>query len=318
VKLGDSINEFLDVYCQGGVLGDGYHLRRPLSPMTVKYYRKILGDFNSMTDVNLEEVGLNHISRFLNFSGYRKEGSKKTALAVLARFFNVQVKLERLFTNPVKEWSEREEIGGRGETKEMEYLEIPDLRKLYWGIQSPYKIVVGLQGGMGLRISEVIGNQYLGGDIPGIHLGDVSRLLKTGSLMVRGKGRKTRPTTVSTAILGKKVWKDLRLEIASYKEFREEEEKKKSGEERDNRLLPFTVHDVNVVLKATCSSLGIPVITSHGLRHSFGMGYIYLGGRTEELKVILGHNSIITTEKYGRASPKSIEEAMERLKKMEE
>jgi integrase/recombinase XerD len=55
--------------------------------------------------------------------------------------------------------------------------------------------------------------------------------------------------------------------------------------------------------KLVCNKLGITRVkcSFHTLRHSFAVGYLRRGGNLEFLRRILGHSSIVTTQKYLRS-----------------
>ena len=55
--------------------------------------------------------------------------------------------------------------------------------------------------------------------------------------------------------------------------------------------------------KAACGKLGITGVrcSFHTLRHSFAVHYLRKGGNLEFLRRILGHSSILTTQKYLRS-----------------
>jgi integrase len=59
-------------------------------------------------------------------------------------------------------------------------------------------------------------------------------------------------------------------------------------------------------LAALCRTAGVPVISWHGLRHSYAVAMIESGARLDELQAALGHVSLATTGRYLHARPEGI------------
>ena len=55
---------------------------------------------------------------------------------------------------------------------------------------------------------------------------------------------------------------------------------------------------VNMALKKTCTKLELPVITSHGFRHSLGTHLLRSGCDMRHIQIILGHKKLETTQVY--------------------
>ena len=58
------------------------------------------------------------------------------------------------------------------------------------------------------------------------------------------------------------------------------------------------MQELNPVLRETCISLELPVITSHGFRHSLGTHLLRAGCDMRHIQVILGHDQLRTTQVY--------------------
>ncbi|MBN1310778.1 MAG: tyrosine-type recombinase/integrase [Anaerolineae bacterium] len=54
-------------------------------------------------------------------------------------------------------------------------------------------------------------------------------------------------------------------------------------------------------------------VTPHALRHTFASRYLEAGGTLAELRDILGHTNIATTDRYSHASARRMQEMVERL-----
>jgi site-specific recombinase XerD len=131
----------------------------------------------------------------------------------------------------------------------------------------------------GLRISEVLGLQYDNCDFDNL------------AVKVRGKGGKHRLVPLSL---------DMRKVLYRYA----------AKHSAPNRLMfgtrmntPVTVRNFERDLKVLGAKLGISGVrfSPHTLRHTFACEYLRRGGNLEYLRRILGHSSILTTQKYLRS-----------------
>lgn len=66
---------------------------------------------------------------------------------------------------------------------------------------------------------------------------------------------------------------------------------------QDNGL-PFPQEEIRKIFSKACRNSGVKRIPFHSLRHSFATHFLTHGGGTLELKKILGHSRVETTEKY--------------------
>jgi len=74
-----------------------------------------------------------------------------------------------------------------------------------------------------------------------------------------------------------------------------------------NRILML----VNAELRERCESLGLPVITTHGLRHSLGTHLLSAGCDMRHIQVILGHESLATTQIYTRVNKDELKQSLD-------
>jgi integrase/recombinase XerD len=70
---------------------------------------------------------------------------------------------------------------------------------------------------------------------------------------------------------------------------------------------------VNQGLKKQCRSLDLPVITSHGFRHSLGTHLLRAGCGMRYIQVILGHESLQSTQAYTRVDKEELKNSLDRF-----
>jgi len=68
---------------------------------------------------------------------------------------------------------------------------------------------------------------------------------------------------------------------------------------------------VNEELKTVCSALGIPVITTHGFRHSLGTHLLRSGCDMRHIQVILGHEALGTTQIYTKVDKDDLKRSLD-------
>jgi integrase/recombinase XerD len=68
---------------------------------------------------------------------------------------------------------------------------------------------------------------------------------------------------------------------------------------------------VNQELEGVCRSLELPVITSHGFRHSLGTHLLRSGCDMRHIQVILGHESLATTQIYTRVDKDDLKRSLD-------
>lgn len=69
---------------------------------------------------------------------------------------------------------------------------------------------------------------------------------------------------------------------------------------------------LNFRLRETCSELEIPVITSHGFRHSLGTHLLRSGCDMRHIQVILGHDKLSSTQIYTKVYSDDLKESIDR------
>jgi site-specific recombinase XerD len=70
---------------------------------------------------------------------------------------------------------------------------------------------------------------------------------------------------------------------------------------------------VNAELAAVCRDCDLPVITSHAFRHSLGTHLLRSGCDLRHIQVILGHESLASTQIYTRVDKDDLKRSMDRF-----
>ena len=69
--------------------------------------------------------------------------------------------------------------------------------------------------------------------------------------------------------------------------------------------------EINTALRKTCRTLELPVITSHGFRHSLGTHLLRAGCDMRHIQVILGHDKLETTQVYTHLDRDDVKESLD-------
>jgi integrase/recombinase XerC len=69
---------------------------------------------------------------------------------------------------------------------------------------------------------------------------------------------------------------------------------------------------INAELRAVCKTLEIPVITTHGFRHSLGTHLLQQGCDMRHIQGILGHASLQSTQIYTRVNTEEIKQVLDK------
>ena len=140
--------------------------------------------------------------------------------------------------------------------------------------------------------------------IPGLHLEDIDWEKKF--LSVLGKGNKTRIIPISPPFFQTLVDCIKPFEIPA--------------EERVGRIIfkkngkPITTHQVRNICRKLAEEAGFKKrIHPHMFRHTFAINYIRMGGTVDNLRKILGHGSLATTQIYLDAAKEDMSNEMNKV-----
>ncbi len=82
---------------------------------------------------------------------------------------------------------------------------------------------------------------------------------------------------------------------------------------RVGRLVPYAERSPGSFAKAIRKATGIAGFHVHKLRHTFACRWVEQGGNLAALQQVLGHASIVTTQRYARLSDEAVRREAERL-----
>lgn len=168
-----------------------------------------------------------------------------------------------------------------------EVLSGSEVEKLLGAVRSVrYRTVLETMYSGGLRISEACK----------LHVEDVDS--RRGVLRVRGKGDRERITLLSARLLEhlREYWQEQRPGRGEAWLF--------PGMQRRNFLSPDSVR--TVFRKAATEADLSRKVKPHCLRHSFATHLIELGVDVTVVQMLLGHKSLVTTEKYVHVSTEQL------------
>ena len=82
---------------------------------------------------------------------------------------------------------------------------------------------------------------------------------------------------------------------------------------RVGRLAPFSATSPGSFTKVVRSRSGIERFHVHQLRHTFGCRWIERGGSLAALQELMGHASVVTTQRYARLSEDMVRREVDRV-----
>ncbi|MGB9772215.1 MAG: tyrosine-type recombinase/integrase [Candidatus Kapaibacteriota bacterium] len=287
MELSGGIEVFLN-YCKN---------QKKFSDKTVTTYNIALNQFKDLlyteisTSINLKDINLAHIKRFISFLHYHGLSKKsiKLKLSALKSFFKYLYKSELIENNPTNLISLP-----KIEKNIPSFLTFDEIRTILYRTTPSNPIsarniaLIELLYGTGLRISEALS----------LKINDINE--KTKSIKVVGKGNKTRIVP-----LGSKA----KEAILNYLKFREQipnsVKTKSLFLTKSGKQLTSTdaYRIINAILKKYSSA---PKKSPHILRHTFATHLLDNGADIRSVSEMLGHSSLSSTQIYTHISIQKI------------
>jgi len=252
-------NNLLDKFLQ-------YHQNRGHSPRTIQTYREILSDFlqekNPLT-ARTEDLE-SYLDKFLTLS----VNTRNLKIATIKSFFKWLYLYEHIERNPADRL-----FTIKSNKKETKFISEDDFRKIIARTKPRDKIMYSLGYKCGLRLSEILS------------LTKDSLILKIKSLIIQGKGGKTRYVPVPD-----KLWQDILDFSSQFPATCSRLFLSRTGKPMDKPAFYS-------VWRSRMRKLGIN-FSPHALRHGCATNWLQKGGNIREVQELLGHSSIRTTERY--------------------
>jgi site-specific recombinase XerD len=182
----------------------------------------------------------------------------------------------------------------------IETLTARDLGRLFKAVEGDHwtnkrnVAMIAIMARAGLRVGEVVG----------LDTEDITLHDRSGWVKVRGKGRKERRAPLSNGA---------RKALEDYLAVRPESGDGALFLSRDN-LGHMTSRSVQHMVSRAAQIAGLErKVTPHTLRHTFASRYLEAGGTLAELRDILGHANIATTDRYSHANARRMQDMVEGL-----
>tara|TARA_R100000808_G_scaffold5300_1_gene16217 strand:+ start:4106 stop:5167 length:1062 start_codon:yes stop_codon:yes gene_type:complete len=242
-------------------------LRKHLVPLLGKY--------------RLEEITTRHIDRLISQLQARGLGN---------RTVNHMLELLRVMLGVAVEWGQLSAVPKMRRLKVLDmpprYLSQEEADRLLDHVPDDHRCLILTALRTGLRKGELLGLQWSDIDLDHSMI-TVARTLYQGTAQAPKSG-KTRQVPISP---------ELKIAIAEHRHIRGPWVFCQSGGEVLTSWAP------NTILRHACLSAGIESITFHALRHTFASHLVLAGVHLRVVQELLGHHSIVVTQKYAHLQP---------------
>ncbi|MBI3951367.1 MAG: tyrosine-type recombinase/integrase [Acidobacteria bacterium] len=264
-----------------------YLRRRNYSPHTMENYALDLRLFFDQVNKPVKEISWRDVDRFIQQQ--HDQGLAATTinrrLHAIKQFFDFLVQQERLTTNPVKPSHYLRQ--GRPLPKR---LTAEQVKRLFAQITNPMDHALFLlMLRCGLRVSEVAK----------LKVSDID-WEQQALLIDQGKGRKDRWVYVSPDALRslKECWSRRPASVPGDYFFWNQ---KRTTE-------PLSIKAIQKKMERYASAAGV-VASCHSLRHTVASNLLEEGAEVVSIKAFLGHESILSSQRYARLSDQKIKQS---------
>jgi site-specific recombinase XerD len=261
---------------------------RNYSPRSIETYVHLLGDLEEYHDLPLDEVSIDQVKDFLQYSIAEKNFS--------ASYVNQVISAVRILQKDIlgKEWDPIKIKRPRRPKRLPVVLSKQEVKSMIETTRNlKHRAILAMIYSAGLRISEVTFLQP----------SDIDSDRK--QIRVLGKGNKYRYTLLSENTLNM-----LRIYWRAYNPERYLFEGQKQGH-------PISKETIQSVFRHACAKAGIKKqATVHSLRHSFATHLLESGVNLKIIQSLLGHSSLRTTSIYlhvTRFDPASIKSPFDEI-----
>lgn len=172
-------------------------------------------------------------------------------------------------------------------TKEAKSLNLKEIETLLTYVRDkPYGVAIWLQLYLGLRVGEVQALRWEDVDLEANIL-FIRRTFVKAEWQVREypKGRKHHSSTIPSE-----------MHLLLSQQLASRGESQLVVQSRCAKMITYRVYWRT--LKRYCREAGVPVIGTHGLRHSTGTLYVHHGASRDDLRRLFAHSSLSVTDKY--------------------
>lgn len=271
-----------------------------LAEKTISIYSRMLNEFTNYTgDIPLEDLSAGHVRDFLGYQRNRDARFGKISDATLHKYYSVIRTFSRwLRDQDYKVISATEKVSApRMETKLPEALSDKEVQRLFQYLlaysSKRVQLLFTFFLDTGARLQEVVG----------LNLSDLH--LEDGWVKVYGKGRRERILP-----LGNKLQRDLKEYVKYIRpEIANKDEEALFVTEDGAR---YAAEGLSTLVKTKLKKVGIHGhYGPHKLRHTYATNYLRNGGNLEQLRLVLGHRDISTTQRYLSLLPEDLYKAQQ-------
>jgi integrase/recombinase XerD len=255
-----------------------FHQNRAHSPRTIQTYNEILTPFLGEFDPLL--VKYQELENYINKFSHLSVNTRNQKIACLKSFFKWLVDHNHRQNNPTTLlYSIKTQNQG-----EIKYIPEEDFKKIIFKTKPRDRIMYSLGHKCGLRLSEILG------------LTRDCLLIDHKTLKIQGKGNKVRYVPVPDSL-----WKEITDFSSSILHF------------PSNYLFisgkgnPMNKPAFYSIWRSRMRKLGMSY-NPHALRHGCATKWLNSGANIREVQVLLGHSSIITTQRYTHIIPEQLRE----------
>lgn len=194
-------------------------------------------------------------------------------VSLLRAILNKMVKWGRLSSNPLGK------VEMFKEQPKQRILTIEEMNQLVSAAKPPLKQIIMVALNTGMRKSEILGLRW---DAVNLDTGEI--------LLFKTKAQKMRSIPVNDAL--SKLFQEMKLSRAGRTYIFE------GYDQKSKKYTGVPQKDIHVAWGTLIKRTGIKGVRFHDLRHTFATWSLHRGGDLTALRDVLGHSTIVTTNRY--------------------